>query len=115
MYRLFYADGSAAMGVRVILEEVGADYELIETEIASDQPRSPDLLRHNPNGWVPVLINDDQSFYECAAITIYLADRHRDARLAPDLEDPLRGKYLQWLVYFSSSLQTAYQLTWHWD
>ena len=30
-YQLYYADGTASMGVRVMLEEIGASYELIET------------------------------------------------------------------------------------
>lgn len=47
-YRLFYADGSAAMGARVILEEVGETYELIETEIGAGMPRAPELLALNP-------------------------------------------------------------------
>ena len=33
-YKLFYALGSAAMGTRVILEEIGAPYELIQTTIS---------------------------------------------------------------------------------
>ena len=115
MYKLFYADHSAAMGVRVILEEIGAPYELIQTEIDVDKPRSPELLKHNPNGWVPVLVSGDKSIYECAAITIYLADRHPQAGLAPAFDDAERGLYLQWLVYFSSSMQNAYQMTWYWE
>jgi glutathione S-transferase len=115
MYRLFYAENSAAMGIRVILEEIGAEYELISTEIGTYKPRSLELLKYNPNGWVPVLVSSDGAIYECAAITIFLADRHVDAGLAPAFDDPLRGPYLQWLVYFSSSLQTAYQMTWYWD
>ena len=55
-YKLYYALGSAAMGVRVILEEIGAPYELIQTTIAMDKPRPPEQLKLNPNGWVPVLI-----------------------------------------------------------
>ncbi len=37
-YKLYYALGSAAMGVRVILEEIGAPYELIQTTIDMDKP-----------------------------------------------------------------------------
>ena len=58
-YRLFYAEGSAAMGVRVILEEVDVPYEFIQSTIAMDQPRSPEQLEINPNGWVPVLVWGD--------------------------------------------------------
>ena len=30
-YKLYYAAGTASMGVRVMLEEIGALYELIQT------------------------------------------------------------------------------------
>ena len=43
-YKLFYAPGSAAMGTRVIPEEIGAPYELIQTTIAMDEPRPPEQL-----------------------------------------------------------------------
>ncbi|GIS88453.1 MAG: hypothetical protein CM1200mP18_11630 [Gammaproteobacteria bacterium] len=55
-YKFFYALGSAAMGTRVILEEIGAPYELIQTTISMDEPRPPEQLKLNPNGWVPVLV-----------------------------------------------------------
>ncbi len=119
MYRLFYALKSASMGVRVLLEEIGAPYELIETTVAKDQPRPPEQLAINPNGWIPVLLwedrGDDQAMYECAAITMFLCDRHTEAGLAPGLGEPARPRYLQTLVYFSNSVQNAYQLTYYPD
>ncbi|MDH3741554.1 MAG: glutathione S-transferase family protein [Hyphomicrobiales bacterium] len=114
-YKLFYALGSAAMGVRVLLEEIGAPYELIQTTIAMDQPRPPEQLALNPNGWVPVLIWGDNAMYECAAITVFLCDRHPEANLAPGIDDPERGLYLQTLVYFSNSVQNAFQLDYYPD
>ncbi|MBN34613.1 MAG: glutathione S-transferase [Rhodospirillaceae bacterium] len=114
-YKLFYATGSAAMGVRTILEEVGADYELIQSTIDMDKPRPPKQLAINPNGWVPVLIWDDHAMYECAAITIFLCDRHAEAGLAPRQDEPERGVFLQTLVYFSSSVQNAFQLNYYPD
>jgi glutathione S-transferase len=114
MYRLFYADGSAAYSTRVILEEIGASYELIHTDITTGAARDPALLAVNPNGWVPVLLHDDVAMHEASAISIYLADRHPEAGLAPAFDSPARGAYLQWLVYFSNTLQMAYQLTYYW-
>ncbi|MDH3695345.1 MAG: glutathione S-transferase family protein [Gammaproteobacteria bacterium] len=112
-YKLYYALGSAAMGVRVILEEIGAPYELIQTTIDMDKPRPPEQLALNPNGWVPVLIWDDKAMYECAAITVFLCDRHPQANLAPKIDAPERGLYLQTLVYFSNSVQNAFQLNYY--
>jgi len=115
MYKLFYALKSASMGTRVMLEEIGASYELIEMSIDMDKPRPPEQLAINPNGWVPVLTWDDGAMYECAAITIFLCDRHPQAKLAPTIDDPGRALYLQTLVYFSNSVQNAFQLTYYPD
>ncbi len=112
-YELFYAHDSASMGVRVILEEIGVPYQLIQSTIAADEPRPPEQLAINPNGWVPVLVWGDNAMYECAAITIFLCDRHADANLAPGFDEPERELYLQTLVYFSSSVQNAFQLNYH--
>ena len=112
-YKLFYAPGSAAMGTRVILEEIAAPYELIETTIAMDQPRPPEQLALNPNGWIPVLVWEDGAMYECAAIAVFLCDRHPEAGLAPAVDEPERAVFLQTLVYFSSSLQNAFQLNYY--
>ena len=103
------------MGVRVILEEIGATYELIQTTIDMNKPRPPEQLALNPNGWVPVLLCGDNAMYECAAITTFLCDRHPEAMLAPGIDDPERGLFLQTLVYFSSSVQNAFQLNYYPD
>ena len=114
-YKLFYANGSAAQGVRVMLEELGVQYDLIESTIDRSKHRPSEQLKINPNGWVPVLMYDDTGIYECAAITILLCDRHPDANLAPQLNDASRGLYLQTLVYFSNSVQTAFQTSYYPD
>ncbi|MEM7121995.1 MAG: glutathione S-transferase family protein [Pseudomonadota bacterium] len=113
MYKLFYANHSAAMGTRAVLEEIGADYELLDSSIDLDEPRPPELLALNPNGWVPVLIYDGGAMHEASAITVFLTDRHAEANLAPGADDPLRGPFLQWLVYLSNTLQMAYQLSYY--
>ena len=36
-YQLYYADRTASMGVRVLLEEIGAPYELLPTTAKTDR------------------------------------------------------------------------------
>ena len=120
MYQLYYAPESAAMGVRTILEELGEDYELIDSTIDRDKASPPEQLAINPNGWIPVLVwdqNDETkgSMYECAAIMMFLCDRHPKSNLAPSIDDPKRSLYLQTLVYFSNTIQNAFQLTYYPD
>ena len=101
------------MGVRALLEEIGAPYELLDTSIERDTPRPAEQLMVNPNGWVPVLLWDGGAMYEAAAITVFLCDRHPEARLAPAVDAPERATFLQTLVYFSNTLQTAYQQSYY--
>ncbi len=103
------------MGVRVILEEIGVSYELIQSTTDRTVPRSPEQMAINPNGWLPVLVWDDGAMYEAAAITMFLGDRHPEANLAPKVDDPARALYLQTLVYFSNSIQNAFQLSYYPD
>ena len=114
-YKLFYAPGSASMGVQVLLEEIGAPYELIQSTIDRTKPRPAEQLAKNPNGWVPVLLWDDNAMYEAAAITVFLCDRHPDVGLSPGTDTAERALFLQTLVYFSSSVQNAFQLDYYPD
>ena len=91
MYTLYYGPGSAAMAPHAALEEIGAEYTLVPTEIAADKPRDPAFLKLNPNGWVPVLIDENGPIHESAAIMMYLAERHPEAGLAPPSSDPTRA------------------------
>ncbi|MBL10984.1 MAG: glutathione S-transferase [Acidiferrobacteraceae bacterium] len=112
---LYYSEPSAAMGVRVLLEEIGVPYDLVWTDISSDSIRDPQLLALNPNGWIPILVWKEGAMYECGAITIFLCDQYPDIRLSPSTLDPKRATFLQWLFFFSSSLQNAYQMTFYSD
>lgn len=109
MYKLYWNPGSAAMAPHAVLQELGVRYELIELNLGQGQQNDPAYLKLNPNARVPTLVIDDKDvIYESAAICMYLADRHRDAGLAPAIDDPTRGHYLQWLHYMSNTLQPAY-------
>ena len=108
-YKLFYADGSASQGIQMVLEELEQPYELIQSTKDRSKQRPPEQIKINPNGWVPVLMFDDTGMYECAAITLFLCDRHSEMNLAPKINDPDRALFLQTLVYFSNSVQTAFQ------
>ena len=44
---------------------------------------------------------------ESAAICAYIADRYPQTGLAPEVNDPLRAKYLQWLFFSPSCIEPA--------
>jgi glutathione S-transferase len=109
MYTLYYSPGSASMAVHQTLLEIGAPHELRKIDIDSNEQKSADYLRLNPNGTVPTLVVDGAPVYECAALLLLLAERHPDAGLAPAPGTPQRASFLQWVAHFSNTLQPAYR------
>ena len=58
-------------------------------------------------GKVPALVDGDAALAESAAICLYVADRYAATRLAPALDDPLRGEFLYWLMYTPAVVEPA--------
>jgi glutathione S-transferase len=104
---LFYSPQSRATGTRVLLEELGAPYDLHVLNMKAGEQRKPAYLAINPLGKVPAIRHGDALVTEQVAITIYLADLFPQAGLTPALTDPLRGPYLRWIAYGGSSFEPA--------
>lgn len=104
---LFHAPRTRSSGALMLLEELGAEYELHVVNMKAGEQREPAFLALNPLGKVPAIRHGDAVVTEQAAIVIYLADLFPQAGLAPALDDPLRGPYLRWLVFYGSSFEPA--------
>jgi glutathione S-transferase len=92
---------------RALLEELGAGYELCVVDFRRDEQLSPEYLAINPMGKVPTIRHDGVVVTETVVIFIYLADLLRTAGLAPALDDPERGPYLRWLVFYAACFEPA--------
>jgi glutathione S-transferase len=103
----FHAPNTRSSGTRILLEELGASYELHALDMKAGDQRKPEYLAVNPLGKVPAIVHDGALITEQGAIFIYLADLFAEAGLAPAIGDPLRGPYLRWLVYYGSSFEPA--------
>lgn len=104
---LFHNPHSRACMTRALLEELGAEYESCVLDFRSNEQLSPDYLAINPMGKVPAIRHDGVVVTETVAIFIYLADLYRNAGLAPALDDPDRGTYLRWLVFYAACFEPA--------
>ena len=62
--------------------ELGLDYEHLPIEIGDAGARSPEFLAINPNGRLPVIVDDGFVLFESLAITLYLAKKP-DGKLYP--------------------------------
>ena len=104
---LFHSPNTRSTGTRILLEELGADYELRVLDMKAGEQRKPEYLAVNPMGKVPAIRHGDALVTEQGAVFIYLADLYPEAGLAPPVGDPLRGPYLRWIVYYGSSFEPA--------
>jgi glutathione S-transferase len=103
----FHAPNTRSSGTRVLLEELGAPYKLHAINMKAGEQRKPAYLAVNPMGKVPAILHRGGLVTEQVAIFIYLADLFPQAKLAPALDDRLRGPYLRWLAYYGSCFEPA--------
>ena len=95
---LFYSPQTRATGARVLLEELGAPYDLHVVNMKAGEQHQPAYLAINPLGKVPAIRHGQALVTEQVAITIYLADLFPQAGLTPALDDNRRGPYLRWIA-----------------
>ena len=106
MLRLHYHPSDASLMPHIFLEELGVPFELSLVNRAANAQKSPEYLRLNPNGLIPVLEDADLVVYETPAILMHLADTHPQAALMPPLGSAARAHCYQWMVWLSNTLQT---------
>jgi glutathione S-transferase len=90
--KLFYSPGSCALGVHILMEEIGTPFELQRVNFAEREHYGEAYRSISPKSKVPVLQRDDGSVLtEYEAISIWLALTHPEKRLIPhDLERHVR-------------------------
>lgn len=107
MIQLHHSPGTAAMAPHIVLEELGVPFELVNVDRENGEHRSAAYRKLNPNGLIPVLVDDGQVLYETAAICLHLADTHPEVALMPPLGGVERAHAYKWLSWLSTTLQQA--------
>jgi glutathione S-transferase len=104
---LYHSPNTRSSGALILLEELGAPYDLHVVNMKAGEQRQAEYLAVNPMGKVPALKHGEALVTEQVAIFIYLADLFPERNLAPPIGDPLRGPYLRWLAYYGSCFEPA--------
>lgn len=104
---LHHSPNTRSTGALILLEELGADYELHVLNMKTGEQRQAAYLAINPMGKVPAVTHDGALVTEQGAVFMYLADLYPEAGLAPAIGDALRGPYLRWMVFYGSSFEPA--------
>jgi glutathione S-transferase len=81
--RIYGIARTRAFRVLWVAKELGLDYQHLPIEIGDAGARSPEFLAINPNGRLPVIVDDGFLLFESLAITLYLAKKHSFGKLYP--------------------------------
>lgn len=109
--KLYHAPLSRSARPLIVLEEIGASYEVELVSLARGEQKSEAHRRLHPLGQLPVLVDGDVTVFESVAICLYLADRYPNARLSPPVDSPERALYYQWCAFVPGSLEPAMSRT----
>ena len=110
MIQLHHSPGTAAMVPHILLEEIGVPYERVHVDRLASGHKTPQYLRLNPNGLIPVLTDGGLVLYETAAIALHLCDTNPQAALAPALGSDERAHFYKWLMWLTNTLQAALKI-----
>lgn len=69
--------------VKIVLAEKHLPYEIVPIDLRAQAQKTPDYLKLNPYGKVPVLTDDDTVLYESCIINEYLEEKYPNPPLLP--------------------------------
>jgi glutathione S-transferase len=96
MHLFDYLDSGNGFKVRLLLAQLGVQYQWTHVDIDKGLTRTPEFLRRNPNGRIPTLeLDDGTNLFESNAIMWYLAE---GSRFLPATQLG-RAQVLQWMFF----------------
>lgn len=108
-YRLYGSPDSANLPVRMVLERAGLGYREVRVDRAGGGLDDPAFRRLNPQGLLPVLVDERQgtALFETGAILLTLGERcHPEPLTTP----AARSALLAWLFFLSNTLHAELRL-----
>lgn len=106
MYTLYYSPAACSLVIHALLIHLSLPFKVICSDIKKGQTHTPEFLKLNPRGQVPVLLEDGRVLRESVAIAMYLADTYGSPLLPKDTIQ--RQRMTEWLAFYNSSLHQTY-------
>ena len=93
--------------VKIVLAEKNLPYDIVPIDLRQQEQKTPEYLKLNPYGKVPVLTDDGTVLYESCIINEYLDEKYPNPRLMPT--DPAARAKARILVDFGlTQMDAAY-------
>ncbi len=107
MIKLFYSVGSCSLAPHIALEEAGAAYQAVRTNLRGGEQLTPEYRAINPKARVPALVTDHGVLTENVAILAWIAQAYPEASLAPT--DPwAAAQALAFNSYLATTVHVAH-------
>ncbi len=107
MLELYFAPGACSFVPHVALEAAGAKFEPKLVKLHKGEQKSPEYLRLNPNGQVPVLMVDGRPLSQIVAICDYIDGAFPDAGFLP--KDPWqRSQAMSQLAWMNNTVHPTF-------
>ena len=85
MMRLYdHVDCPFSQKVRIVLAEKDLEFERVPVDLHKGEQKTPEFLKLNPYGKVPVLIDEDVVVYDSTIINEYLDEEYPNPPLMPE-------------------------------
>ena len=108
---LYGAAGGGSVPVEAAMTLIGLPYRVIEASTWDGPAEQDKVAPVNPMRQIPALVlPSGEVMTESAAILMWLAEQHPQARLAPAPGDPARAVYLRWMVFIPAAIYSMYWL-----
>jgi glutathione S-transferase len=104
--KLYYSPGACSLAPHIVLNEIGASYDLEKVDLASKKTESgADFLAVNDKGYVPTLeVAKGEILTEVSTILQYLADKAAASGLLPAFGSMERYRAMEALNFVASEL-----------
>jgi glutathione S-transferase len=103
---LYFSPGACSLAQHIILEELGSPFHLTHASTADGSTRTPEYLKLNPKGRVPVLVVGGAVLTEAPAILMHLALANQERNLVAGGAQGL-VRSIEWFNWLSGTVHAV--------
>lgn len=89
------------------LEEALVPYVYVEIDLFKGEARTPEFLKINPAGKLPVLIDGEHTITESAAICLHIGEKYPESQLLPPAGTAARTECYRWISFVLTEIDSA--------
>ena len=105
--QLYFSPGACSFVPHLMLEKAGVPFEPIMVKLHKGEQLTPEFKAINPNGQVPVLVDDGEVLTQILAMVGYLDKRFPQAHILPDA--PMaRARAIETLSWLNNTVHPTF-------